>query len=231
MQRIYLPNTPFWEKLTLDDKDIHHQLTRVMRGRVGNEVIFFDGEHLEDLVFEITTISKTEIHFVLRERIQKNTWPNFTLSLYQALPNKFEKIEYIIGKCTEVGYSKIIFFESERSQKLVISENKKERFTKIAIEAVEQCWGNIIPEIEFWEWVSEFPENTYVCHTKTDNSCALKSIDFHQDIHILVGPEGGFSDTEISEFENAGVNKIFFWNRILRCETVWVVVWFFLTQK
>ena len=61
------------------------------------------------------------------------------MTLYQASPNKLSKFETIVQKCCEIGYKKIIFFESERSQKLIISENKKERLTKIAIEAIEQC--------------------------------------------------------------------------------------------
>jgi len=71
------------------------------------------------------------------------------LTLYQALPNKFEKIELIVQKCCEIGYKKIFFFQSDRSQKIHISENKKLRIQKIAIEASEQCGGSRIPEIEF----------------------------------------------------------------------------------
>jgi 16S rRNA (uracil1498-N3)-methyltransferase len=61
------------------------------------------------------------------------------VSLYQALPNKYEKIEYILQKGVEVGISKFVFFRSDRSQKLLLSPAKIERFAAIAREAVEQC--------------------------------------------------------------------------------------------
>jgi RsmE family RNA methyltransferase len=49
----------------------------------------------------------------------------------------------------EVGISRFIFFRSDRSQKLLLSTAKIERFISIAREAVEQCGGMIVPEIVF----------------------------------------------------------------------------------
>lgn len=70
------------------------------------------------------------------------------MSLFQALPNKLEKLEYIVQKGTEVGITNFYFFRSERSQKLLLSEAKKERLEKICIEAIEQSGRNIIPFIQ-----------------------------------------------------------------------------------
>jgi 16S rRNA (uracil1498-N3)-methyltransferase len=69
------------------------------------------------------------------------------ITLYQALPNKHEKIEWIIQKSVEVGIQKIVFFRSERSQKLVITDAKKERYQHIMQEALEQCGGLVPMEI------------------------------------------------------------------------------------
>jgi RsmE family RNA methyltransferase len=71
------------------------------------------------------------------------------VSLYQAIPNKYEKIEYIIEKGIEVGISRFVFFRSHHSQKLVISDSKKKRFLAIAKEALEQCGGLVMPDIDF----------------------------------------------------------------------------------
>jgi 16S rRNA (uracil1498-N3)-methyltransferase len=149
MQRIYLPDTQFSEILEITQKELYHQLTRVLRARVDQEVIFFDGITLQDHIYVMVHINKNTVSFRRKEVISKSSELYLELTLYQALPNKFEKLEYIMQKCVEVGYKKIVFFSSERSQKLIISENKKQRFQKILIEAVEQCGGNIVPEIEF----------------------------------------------------------------------------------
>lgn len=71
--------------------------------------------------------------------IESSGDPKTRIILYQAIPNRYEKLEYAIQKGVEVGISEFVFFPSERSQKLVITPAKIERFTAIALEAVEQC--------------------------------------------------------------------------------------------
>jgi len=53
MQRIYLPNMKLSEILTISDSDMYHQITRVMRARVGQEYMFFDGEQQIDFIYKI----------------------------------------------------------------------------------------------------------------------------------------------------------------------------------
>lgn len=241
MQRIYCPNTTFSEALTLSDTEIYHQLTRVMRARVGQMVIFFDGENQVDHQYEIINIDKKKVDFTLHKQIEKKSEISPELTLYQALPNKLSKLEFIIQKCSEIWYKKIVFFDSQRSQKLVLSDNKKQRLSKIAIEAIEQCGGNIVPEIEFValfsferERIQErviAGEQFFICHTQGSDSQSLWDIRIEDKANIIVGPEGGFSEEEIHSFISAGVQKVFFWNRILRCETVWEVLGFYLSQK
>lgn len=233
MQRIYLPNTTFSEILILSDTEIYHQLTRVMRARVGQKVVFFDGEKLIDHQYEITSIDKKQVVFQMDVQKEKDSEIIPEMTLYQALPNKLSKLEYIIQKCSEIGYRKIIFFVSERSQKLVLSENKKQRLEKIAIEAIEQCGGNIVPQIQYVESLSNVPvgDNTLLCHTKSEDSSWLTEITTGSVLEIIIGPEWWLSEEEVGNCIARWAKKIYFWNRILRCETVWEVVWFFLSQK
>jgi len=229
MQRIYLPHTIFSEILEISEKNLYHQLTRVLRARVWQEVIFFDGVKNQDIVYEMIHIDKKSVSFKRKDILEKSSDLKIDMTLYQAYPNKLSKFETIVQKCCEVGYKKIIFFESERSQKLVISENKKERLQKIAIEAIEQCSGNIIPEIEYRDslWDLQWGESL-MCHTQDNDSTDLSQISFWESINIIVGPEGGFTSEEIKKVP---AQKIYFWERVLRCETVWEVVWFYISQK
>lgn len=71
--------------------------------------------------------------------IESSGDPKTRITLYQAIPNRYEKLEYAIQKGVEVGISEFVFFPSDRSQKLAITPAKIERFTAIAREAVEQC--------------------------------------------------------------------------------------------
>ena len=149
MQRFYF-ETALTKNLSISDKEFFHQISHVMRVRPGDEIVIFNGDGW-DHTYAIVEITKKEI--ILNETGKMNVATDsiVPIHLYQAIPNKYEKIEYIIQKGVEVGISKFVFFRSDRSQKLVISKAKEERFRAIAQEALEQCGGNIFPEIDFTE--------------------------------------------------------------------------------
>jgi 16S rRNA (uracil1498-N3)-methyltransferase len=96
MQRFFV-TFPLSIDLTLSDKDIVHQLTRVMRIKAGESIVLFDGDGSEN-TYEIVAITKNSLSLRGKDRIFPKTEPEKSISLYQALPNKLEKLEYIIQK-------------------------------------------------------------------------------------------------------------------------------------
>ena len=252
MQRFYIPHFKKEDEFLLNDKDtprtfptghIFHQLVKVLRVRKLEKIILFNWIDNLDLVFQITEINKKNIKLKFIEEVEKETELNFELNLYQALPNKLEKIEYILQKWVEVWFRKFVFYRSERSQKLIISDKKEERLKKIIIEAVEQSWRSFVPEFDLTS--SSFPleereKNVDIfLHTKNNNSQNLsqfinifstKGFSPLQNINIYIWPEWGFSEKEIEYFEKNNFSRIHLWNRILRTETAWVVVGFTLWQ-
>jgi len=145
---------------------------------------------------------------------------------------------------------KFIFYRSERSQKLIISDKKEERLKKIIIEAVEQSWRSFVPEFKILS-SSPFMENRIVgellksenifLHTKNNNSYNLQEFinncsssplwkGIIGDLNIFIWPEWWFSEQEIKNFEDNNFSRLYLWNRILRTETAWVVVGFTLWQ-
>lgn len=252
MQRFYIPHFKKEDEFLLNDKDaprtfptghIFHQLVKVLRVRKLEKIIFFNWIDNIDLVFQITEINKKNIELKFIEEVEKETELNFELNLYQALPNKLEKIEYMLQKWVEVWFRKFVFYRSERSQKLIISDKKEERLKKIIIEAVEQSWRNFVPEFDLTSSSSLLEERgknvDIFLHTKNNNSQNLSQFinnlttkDFNplQDINIYIWPEWGFSEKEIEYFEKNNFSRIHLWNRILRTETAWVVVGFTLWQ-
>jgi RsmE family RNA methyltransferase len=107
------------------------------------------------------------------------------------MPNKIEKIEYILQKGVEVGIRKFIFFRSEFSQKPVISDAKKNRLSTIAREAVEQCGGVSMPEIEFVNQITNYESRiTNLALDTTGKSIKVSEIPKNHDISIWIGPEG-----------------------------------------
>ena len=61
------------------------------------------------------------------------------------MPNKFEKLELIVQKCTEIGVDHLLFFPAKHSLLKEISSSKMERLEKISLEASEQSrsWNKI----------------------------------------------------------------------------------------
>ncbi|MFA5917789.1 MAG: RsmE family RNA methyltransferase [Candidatus Gracilibacteria bacterium] len=235
MQRFHFPTLNNKELLIIsNDNDIYHQLTKVLRINTGEEVIFFDGSNLYDYIYKVDFIEKKSIGFKLIKKLPKQSENNLEINLYQSIPNKQEKIEYIIQKGVEVGYSSFIFFKSERSQNLKINENKIDRFKKIITEAVEQSGRNITPEIQFLEKIdlkSTKGQNIYF-HTDNNKAKKLKELNIKEGkINIFIGPEGGFSENEIDVFDKNGFQKVNLGDFILRTETAGIVVGFYLLEN
>ena len=234
MQRIYLPKINFSDTLILSEEAIYHQLTRVLRSRVWNTFIFFDGENLIDHLYEITDINSREVALNKLETIEKTSENTTEINLFQARPNKLSKIEYILQKGVEVWVANFCIYRSDRSQELRISDSKQQRLEKIIKEAVEQSNRNIIPKLRILDEMNfdiVSGEDVYL-HTSLQASLNLKDIQIssQESLNIWVGPEGGFSDQEIQNFNERNFKKLYLGDRVLRTETVWVVIWFLISQ-
>lgn len=233
MHRFYYPDV-HWETIfILENTEIFHQITKVFRSKEGDEYIFFNGKEYVDYLYEIKEIEKKSIVFTLKEKISKLSHEE-SVHLFQALPNKTQKIEYIIQKWVEVGIDSFVFFCADRSQKLNLSENKLERYVKIAVEALEQSNGNIVPHIEI---IKNLPKKmnweVLFFHTKEEKIEAnfLSQLPVSNYISILVGPEGGWSENEVEKFKEEKYKQMYLWERILRTETVSSVVAFYLKNR
>lgn len=237
MQRIYIQNLQKdLEILSLDNPFLLNQLLKVLRSKIGDKVIFFDWNDEFDYEYEIFQIEKRKIIFKNIWKIKKDNDINLKINLFQSIPNKIEKIEYILQKCTEIWFSNFYFFSSKRSFDLNISDSKIERFNKIIIESVEQSWRNVIPKlyflnkIDFQKLDKDF--NLFF-HTENNKSKLLKNldIDYSKNINIFVWPEWWFDSNEVEKFLAEWFENIYLWKRILRTETAGVVVWFFIVQN
>ena len=236
MQRFFLEDLDTKNYIfTLTNKEIINQIIKVLRSKLWDKVIFFDGEDLYDYVFEIKEIGKKEIIFEQIDRLKKESEIAFELNLFQAIPNKMDKIESIIKNGTQTWITNFLFFKAERSQKLNISEKKKERLNKIILEASEQSERNIIPSLIFWDKIDfkNLEWQNLFFHTKNNKSELLKDIEIEPlwQINLFVWPEWGFSDLEIEKFEINSFTRIYLWDRILRTELAGVSSAFSIIQN
>ena len=142
---------------------------------------------------------------------------------------KEQKMDLILQKSTELGVSKIMFFNAKRSIiKFDVITKKIERWTKICKEAAEQSKRNQIPHlyrvIDFNGLHDIEADVKMVAYEEeagptTSFNKIVESIKPEQSIAVLIGPEGGFSDHEILLATKQGFRKVSLGRRILRAET------------
>jgi 16S rRNA (uracil1498-N3)-methyltransferase len=119
---------------------------------------------------------------------------------------KGKKMDFIIQKATELGVHAIMPFTSEFTEARPPKEQKKERWHKISVEACKQCgrnWPMIIKEPSpLADQVKALNANTSAFlfweDEKEGDAAALPHLGDLEELHLFIGPEGGFSPEEVS---------------------------------
>jgi len=230
MHRFFLDEPLGTDTLRLQDQYILHQLTKVLRIRKDQSIIFFDGQHEIDYVYRVVQIEKKQILFALQElQEKKNIF--LDMHLFQAFPNKISTIEEIVFFGTQIGYASFSFFASEHSQGLFLSDAKKERLEKIITESAEQSGRNTIPPIYFLKHIPQ-PTGKNICFHP---QCAydLDTLEYipNETLNIYIGPEWGWSQQEVRFFEQNGFYTIKLHGNILRIVTAVTGIGFYFSQK
>ena len=211
-----------------------HHLLHVLRVKLGGEVLLCDGLGLDYYAELVESSSKTK-HSVAVFKIKStspcDTEPITRITLFQSLP-KGDKMDLIIQKCVELGVHEIQPVLTERSVARISSNEKKTaRFQKISESAAEQSKRGIIPIIHppcgfsaAIEAATESPATLVLLAYEQEHERSLKSVLLNnptpqKNISLWIGPEGGFTDNEVSALCNAGAITITLGRRVLRTET------------
>jgi 16S rRNA (uracil1498-N3)-methyltransferase len=187
--------------------------------------VFFDGTGPEHEA-EIESLEKDKVVFRVVESRDIPARSKTKLALAISLIKK-DNLEWVIQKGTELGVSEIDPVMSERSEKKGFNI---ERAKKIAIEASEQSGRGDVPDIQEPLSLSEFLERDkrtkIAFHTKGDvfDASALRTIRDAKDIVAFIGPEGGFSESEIDSLKKKGARVFRLDAPVLRAETAAVAI-------
>ena len=205
---------------TITGEELKHM--QVLRLQVGEEILLSDGKKLYR--GEVLSLGKQEAKVkVLAE--MPSSEPPYHIPLYQGLP-KGDKINFIVQKAVELGVSRIVPVQTERS---VVkwdnksAKNKIERLNRVALEAAKQSHRVVKPEVSMPLLWSEFV-------AKWHDFSGLKLVFWEQGydhlnkaflespekIGIVIGPEGGLSKEEALALESPLYTL---GPRILRTET------------
>ncbi len=198
-------------------------LFRVLRARVGEEFDIATGHAVRR--GKITLARADRVEFELGEEIEGNFQPPITLLLAIF---KFDRMEWAIEKCTELGVSRIVPVISRRTDAHLVAASAKrvERWRRIARQASEQSRRVTPPEIALPVKLAEAlnpAESLRVVLAESEEHIllcdVLKANELVPGISLAVGPEGGWTEQELRAFQQAGWISASLGNTILRAET------------
>jgi len=196
------------------------QLRGILRLEPGEQIILCDGTGDEAMVQIASVDKKSIVCHVLEQRTSKSE-PERKATLYLAILKK-ENFELAVQKAVECGVSHIVPIITERTVKMGLN---MQRLRKIIIEASEQSGRGIVPELSpvtsFEIAITNTNAEEKVFFDPTGEN--YKSKPHTTTAAIYIGPEGGFTESEITSAKENGFSIASLGPLILRGETGAVV--------
>ncbi len=208
---------------TISQSEYLH-ITKVLRLGVGDRIIVFDNESTEYKGI-IENISSEFIAIRIQSSSSVETESALKLYLFQAIL-KGNKMDDVIRQATQLGVSRIFPVISERTQ--IRRTAKVERWNKIAVESTKQCGRTRPPEVSrpiVFHNFGEIKKRSEMKIMLYENETELLGTYINSrskpvnSVNVFIGPEGGFSEKEISEAKKNGYAVLGLGKRILRAET------------
>src|SRR5438270_1309784 len=202
-------------------------LSRVLRARVGQEFDIAANGIVRRA--RITAISSDRVEFEVGEEITAPPPLQLTLALSIF---KFDRMEWAIEKCTELGVSRIVPVFARRTDRhlAAAAEKRRERWQRIAREAAEQSRRTIPPEVTVpckSKEAAALEGHTRILLAESEVELTLKDAlhrrssanDKGKDMVLAIGPEGGWTGEEEKLFQGSGWISASLGPTILRAET------------
>ena len=226
-------------KAFIEGPDVNH-IKNVLRMKEGDELnVVIDGD-LNEYRCGIDSFSDDRVNLTVRFIKESDVELPSKIYLLQGLP-KSDKLEMIIQKAVELGVYEIVPVSLKRSVVKLDAKktkSKTERWNGISEAAAKQSKRRVIPKVtepmslkEALSYIkSEGVDVKLVPYELADNETMgktrslLSGITKGQNIAVLIGPEGGFEESEIELAREEGFSEITLGHRILRTETAPLMV-------
>jgi 16S rRNA (uracil1498-N3)-methyltransferase len=225
LDRFWIPGVSQRDRVEVP-KDEGAHIIRVLRMGEGDELTAFDGTGSECRCRIAAVRGKWAVVDVIERREISREAP-VSVVLAIAAP-KAKAMDLAVQKCTELGFARLIPFESARSVAKVTGKSKTEKWRRTAIEACKQCGRNVLPGIDEPTTLSDLSAlvtrfDAAVTAAAGEETMHLKGIlNEHPkagSVLCIIGPEGGFEGDEIATLADAGAPAVSLGRSILRVET------------
>ena len=215
-----LPSCINEDNLKISGAEFIH-ITKVIRKQVGDEIFVVDGV---GFIYHcrISKISKNDLIADIILKSESTTEKDINITLALGLLKNPSKFDFVIEKAVELGVKKIIPFTS----KFTISQKPKvERWQKLAVSAMKQSQRAFLPIISealsFKELLEHKADLKFIADIEAESNIIEK--ENIKNIIIIIGPEGGFAEDEITSAIETGYKKINLSTNRLRAESAAIV--------
>tara|TARA_B100000900_G_scaffold409560_1_gene425706 strand:- start:772 stop:1485 length:714 start_codon:yes stop_codon:yes gene_type:complete len=212
------PNNIQNKIFSLCEKESHHAL-KVLRLKKGDTVILLDGKS-QGYFGVIDQIKPKFLTGTIKKTIKNFGENQNAVHISPGLLKK-NRFEILLEKATELGVKEIHPIIMERSVKTKINID---RCNKILVSAAKQCRRSFFPILhqpKDLQTLFNINEGCkyYACHLNANFTLFNYKSALKYPSNLIIGPEGGFSETELDIMKNRGVLFFHLGNRRLRAET------------
>jgi 16S rRNA (uracil1498-N3)-methyltransferase len=221
VRRLYVPDLPETGGVVVLG-EVAGQHVRVLRLQPGDEVVLFDGKG-RAAPARLESIGEQVVCRASASTASKG--PHARVVLLLSIP-KGSKIDDCVRMATELGVDEVALMYTERTVPRWESDRARsrvDRLIRIASEAAAQCERDDVPVVHAPRpcaaWLEQMPPDAVGVLFGARAQGALRLDGTPEQVWCALGPEGGFTDGEISLFEAAGFRVASLGARVLRVET------------
>ncbi len=221
--RIYTPQDLIENSLIELDEAAANHVAKVLRMKTGRALFLFNGNTQSHFEANVASVERRSVSIQLGKQIATQLESPLHIHLGQAI-SKGDRFEFAIQKAVELGVNEITPLWTEHCDVKLNDERldkKMRQWRQIAIAACEQSGRDIVPvihpAIQLEPWLSQVnADEKWVLDPR---GASQKSAETAKRACILVGPEGGLSDSEVSLACDHSFKAKLIGPRILRTET------------
>ena len=201
--------------ITINQIDSKH-ITKSFRKNIGDliKITNGNGSICDAEIIEKGRNIKVEIKKIVIYEREK-------ISIHVALSplKNTSRFEWFVEKATELGINQITPIISHYSEKRKVNTERLERIIISSMKQSNQCYRPILNTIvDYKTFILSNKEEKIMANLKTNNKLQKKLLETNN-LCLLIGPEGGFSDKEIEYSLKNNVKEITLGNNRLRSET------------
>lgn len=222
--RLYFPDLTSAMSVVTLDKSASRYLLQVLRCKPGQTIQLFNGNGIQcDGTLESAGKNAATIKLSKCDQVTHESPLHIQLVLGIS---KGDRMDIAIQKSVELGVTEILPIHTEYSVVNLSTERAQKRLSHwqgIIINACEQCGRNHLPKLHsvqtFAQWLTSAHGDVLWLFDPQSRQHLSQQSSPSGPITILIGPEGGLSDDEISSAQKSGFKAMQFGPRILRTET------------